>query len=194
MAVFGLGLVFLLVIDIAKKLSAQDRKAETVSHTRTARPGEQARGGSPTANNDHLKLLMNAIAAQDWGAWNQWRQENPNLTLDFRDVDLTDADLHFANLSDVDLSGANLNNANLNDANLSGANLTGANLTGVCLEGADFTDALVDVSAIKGAKNRAGASVSQIEKYALGLYRSNETKPEQPRGGKAGPPRAGKNA
>ena len=72
------------------------------------------------ANPQQLALLKNSVTE-----WNQWREENPELT----------PDLRYANFQKTDLEGANLTGANLQDAfffdaNLRGTILNGANLTG----------------------------------------------------------------
>ena len=202
MLVIGLGFVFLIVSEIAKKLeSRQERNVKDEIQSHTTRPREQTSDESSMANSEHLQRLTNAMAAQG-GTWNEWRKENPHIMLDFRCVDLSDADLHFANLSDADFSGANLShadlshanlsNASLRDANLNRANLTGAELTGADFEGADITDALLDVKGIKGAKGQSAAGVSRMEKSALGLFKSSKAMRERPQEHKASPPRAGK--
>jgi uncharacterized protein YjbI with pentapeptide repeats len=86
------------------------------------------------------------LLRQDVDAWNRWKVENPQATVDLSGADLSRMDLLLANLSGADLSGANLVLANLKGTDLSGANLRGANLVGarmigVDLEGADLCGA-----------------------------------------------------
>jgi uncharacterized protein YjbI with pentapeptide repeats len=82
------------------------------------------------ANEKHL-----AILAQGVEAWNQWRQENPDVQ-----PDLSGANLRAANLCGADLTGANLLGANLEGANLERADLHGKDLTGSNFRGAILRD------------------------------------------------------
>ncbi len=80
------------------------------------------------ADSNHVRKLMEGVAA-----WNQWRSENPDISIDLRKADLRDAELpgamlRNANLSSCDLRDAILDNANLSLATLKGSNLTGARL------------------------------------------------------------------
>ncbi len=52
------------------------------------------------AKNEHLKILQQGV-----GAWNKWREENPNVQ-----PSLSDADLGTANLFRADLRRADLTN------------------------------------------------------------------------------------
>jgi hypothetical protein len=89
------------------------------------------------------------LLKQGRSAWNRWRQDNLEASLDFSGANLSGINLSGANLSNVsfsntnlsgaNLSGANLSGANLGEANLNGANLNGANLNGANLNNADFT-------------------------------------------------------
>jgi uncharacterized protein YjbI with pentapeptide repeats len=63
------------------------------------------------ANPEHLAKLNEGVEA-----WNQWREENPDLA----------PDLSGANLSEADLPWAHLIGANLREANLSRADFRGA--------------------------------------------------------------------
>ncbi len=110
--------------------------------------------GQPKANPQHIALLE-----QGKDAWNNWRQENPQIkpslykvnleSFDFgcpqgelgvnlMDADLRGASLNRTNLSSANLRRANLSEANLQRANLSYANLEDANLTGANLAGANL--------------------------------------------------------
>ena len=115
------------------------------------------------ANQEHRDILAKGVAA-----WNQWREENPDLVPDLEHArmsgaNLTRADLGGANLSDADLCEADLTDsilagADLSGAHLSGAHLSGAKLTYARLSGADLSGvtlwrtvfAYVDLSAVKG--------------------------------------------
>ena len=83
------------------------------------------------ANPEHLAKLKEGVKA-----WNQWRNENPDVAVDLSEADLTDAELDGANLRGVDLF-----NANLNEADLRGADLRGAKLREATLGGADLREA-----------------------------------------------------
>src|SRR6266702_1150620 len=119
-------------------------------------------------------------------AWNQWREEHPEIHPDFTEADLREAYLRNANLEGADLTGADLREAylrradlrgaDLKDANLEGANLRrailrGANLEGTNtnlrrtnlsmadLEGADLTGANLEGADLTGA-DLTGANLS----------------------------------
>ena len=108
-------------------------------------------------NQRHLSLLKNDIKA-----WNYWRQENSDLTLD---------------LSGVDLSGLNLNGVNLSGANLSGANLSGANLKCAYLKGANFYQANFIQANLKGSDlsevNLTQANLTQANLSSANLQDAN---------------------
>jgi uncharacterized protein YjbI with pentapeptide repeats len=73
-------------------------------------------------------------------AWNAWRAEQPEATVDLSGGALRGLDLTGANLSGADLRRADLRGAVLNGANLVGARLEGANLFKAILDGADLTN------------------------------------------------------
>ena len=80
-------------------------------------------------------------------AWNAWRADRPEATVDLsggalRGLDLTGADLSGADLHGADLRGALLSGANLAGARLDGANLFKATLEGADLDGADLSGVL----------------------------------------------------
>ncbi len=60
--------------------------------------------------------------------WNQWRKENPEVSIDFSGANLSGVDLNKANLSFANLIGADLNFAILFWADLCEADLSGADL------------------------------------------------------------------
>ncbi|PKB78335.1 MAG: hypothetical protein BZY88_19050 [SAR202 cluster bacterium Io17-Chloro-G9] len=133
------------------------------------------------ANMEHVQLARkgrNAVA--------EWREQNPNMTLDLNaaymshtrmpqvdlhGADLRDSDLMGAMLQKANLSGCHLNpshmyRANLIEADLSrallnGANLRGANLTGADLTGADLDRAVLSDAILTGAKLN-GANLSRV--------------------------------
>ncbi len=137
------------------------------------------------ANEDHLKLIKEAVEKKDITIWNQWRRENADVRMDLSHADLSGANLSGADLFEVDLLGANLLFANLSGANLLFANLSEANLIGTNLLGARLLFAnllganilradLRDVKAlfpsqIKTAKNWDTAFYSQEIIESLGL-------------------------
>jgi uncharacterized protein YjbI with pentapeptide repeats len=124
-----------------------------------------ARGGVSMANEEHLKILE-----QGAKAWNQWREENPDVRPDltwadlwadryvvkFSGADLNQvepvrANLSEANLSEANLSGATLIQAQLRSTNLREANLTWANLREADLGGADLARTSLDLTNLSGA-------------------------------------------
>src|SRR6266566_2960793 len=89
--------------------------------------------GKFMANREQRELLRKSVVA-----WNQWRQEHPDIRPDLIYADLSYADLHNANLSCVDLSYATLSDAILHNVNLRGANLSDAILHKVVLQKTGF--------------------------------------------------------
>ena len=106
---------------------------------------------------EHFNILR-----QGAKVWNKWREENPDVQLDFRGANLTRKtfnDVHAraatlgirlptgpfplidANLSKVDLRGANLRGADLTETNLREADLTGAQLCYAHLVGTKLENA-----------------------------------------------------
>lgn len=81
------------------------------------------------ANNEQTDLLK-----QGPRAWNAWRAEQTEATVD----------LSGGALRGLDLEGADLSSADLRDADLRGANLSGAQLTAACLDGANLFKAVID--------------------------------------------------
>lgn len=71
------------------------------------------------ANPEHLAKLKEGVAA-----WNEWREQNPDIRPDLSAADLSSANLYAADLSSADLRGANLSWANLRGANLTDADVT----------------------------------------------------------------------
>ena len=86
----------------------------------------------------HLKILKQGV-----GAWNKWREENPQINPDLSEANLKTLSLENANLENANLQAVNLDGAYLDNANLQGANLerarlhraqlVSANLHGACL-------------------------------------------------------------
>ena len=113
-------------------------------------------------NISHLTILKQGI-----DAWNQWRQEEPNLRPNLQGANLRGADLCAINFSHTYLSGADLRQAYLLDADLSAANLRNANLSRACLIGANLQDAY-----LSGA-NLSQAYLAQGDLSAAHLRESN---------------------
>ncbi|WP_206753655.1 pentapeptide repeat-containing protein [Coleofasciculus sp. FACHB-129] len=97
-------------------------------------------------NKQQLDLLRQGVKA-----WNEERQQNPQIRPDLKMANLKRVNLSTANLSGADLSLVNFSGANLTSANLSGANLSRANLSGADLRWADLSGALLDGTDLNGA-------------------------------------------
>jgi uncharacterized protein YjbI with pentapeptide repeats len=123
------------------------------------------------ADEEQLAILSRGVAA-----WNEWRQENPEASIDFKganlrnqklenanlvEADLTEADLSFAHLKNTNFAFANLDRAVISFADLEGANLSAAsvenafledaNLNNTTLTGASFKNATLSNSTLKSA-------------------------------------------
>ncbi len=81
------------------------------------------------ANNQQMDLLKRGAQA-----WNAWRAQQTEPTID----------LSSGSLRGLDLEGVDLSGADLKDADLRGANLSGADLTAAQLEGANLFKAVID--------------------------------------------------
>ncbi len=88
------------------------------------------------ANDEQMDLLK-----QGTQAWNAWRAEQTEASVDLSGAALRGLDLEGADLSGADLKDADLRGANLSGADLKGAHLDGANLFKVIIDGADLKDA-----------------------------------------------------
>ncbi len=88
------------------------------------------------ANNEQVDLLKRGAQA-----WNAWRAEQIEATIDLSGGALRGLDLEGADLSGADLSGADLRGANLSGANLTAAHLEGSNFFKVIFSGADLNEA-----------------------------------------------------
>lgn len=89
----------------------------------------------------HFKLINEAIAKHDITIWNKWRQENPDIRPDLSGIDLRRADLKKAALQGAILKDANLRGTDLSCADLSGADFHKANLVLTHLAAANLTEA-----------------------------------------------------
>jgi Pentapeptide repeats (8 copies) len=131
------------------------------------------------ANPEHLAKLNGGVEA-----WNQWRNENPDVAPDLGGANLNGANLREANLRGADLSGANLSEANLRRADLSGANLRRAFLSGAFLNWADLSGANLTAAflgeanlsrAILSSSNLSGANLSRADLIETNLKGANLT-------------------
>ncbi len=122
------------------------------------------------ANPEHLKILRQGIEA-----WNQWRQDQPQIHPDLREANLDGEDSRKADLSGADLSGAILNEAKLCGANLSQANLSQAKLIFANLFKADLSGANLSQANFSGA-NLSQADLSQADLSQADLPQTNLSK------------------
>ncbi len=88
------------------------------------------------ANNQQIDLLKRGTQA-----WNAWRAEQTEATIDLSGGALRGLDLEGVDLAGADLSGADLRGANLSGANLTAAHLEGSNLFKAIINGADLNGA-----------------------------------------------------
>ncbi|MFE1745867.1 pentapeptide repeat-containing protein [Coleofasciculus sp. H7-2] len=117
-------------------------------------------------NKQQLDLLRQGVEA-----WNEERQQNPQIQPDLKMANLRGANLSTANLSGADLSLVNFSGANLTSANLSGANLSRANLSGADLRWANLSGALLDGADLNGAFLNA-ANLSKVKFNKTNLKRA----------------------
>jgi hypothetical protein len=138
------------------------------------------------ADEEQLAILSRGVEA-----WNKWRQENPDESIDFKranlrnrqlenaylaEADLTEAELSFANLKNTIftfavldramISFADLDGANLSAASVEDAHLEDANLNNTILTGASFKNASLSNSSLKSAYmidvNLEGANLTAV--------------------------------
>ena len=119
------------------------------------------------ANEEHVKILKQGVEA-----WNNWREENPDIKpdlieADLSEADLTEADLSWADLRKAKLSGADLSGADLSEATLRKADLSGSNLYKARLMEADFFGANLSEASLFGTNlcwaRLSGANLSGAE-------------------------------
>ena len=129
------------------------------------------------------------ILKQGVQAWNQWREEHPDIHPNLSRVGLSNAGLsnaglsravlRRADLSSADLFGANLSGADLSFADLDGADLSGANLSGADLDGAAIgysSFGNIDLSVVKNLETVVHLGPSTIDIDTI--YRSQVKIPE----------------
>lgn len=83
------------------------------------------------ADREQLSILMGGV-----GAWNRWKEEHPEHS-----IDLSSANLALRDFEGVDLRGANLRNAVLDESNFHEAMLDAADFTGGHLHETDLSRA-----------------------------------------------------
>lgn len=110
------------------------------------------------ANQEHVELLKRGV-----DEWNQWRENNPDLRPDLREINLTGLDLREVKLREVDLSGAVLCGANLSGVDLSKSVLYGANLSKVDLRGVDLSRINLRGGSLRGA-NLSRALLKRVDR------------------------------
>jgi hypothetical protein len=124
------------------------------------------------ANEEHLARLKQGVVA-----WNQWRDEHPEICPDLRRANLEDAELSEANLMNANLTAANLMEARLYGANLMNANLTRADLIEANLMEANLTAANLMEAQLPGAiliyANLAAADLTRAYLSEARLYGAN---------------------
>jgi hypothetical protein len=98
------------------------------------------------ADLEQLEILKKGAVA-----WNEWRQKNPDTSIDLSGANLSGADLSEANLYKANLSGAKLVGAGLQVAELIRAELIGANLSWAKLDLANLNSAGLSRADLSGA-------------------------------------------
>ena len=126
-------------------------------------------GEDAAQESGRLAALKGSVAA-----WNNWRQENPELSpnlkgvilngVDLKGINLAGADLSGADLMGANLSGADLGGAILEEADLKGADLTNANLKKAKLEAAKFIEATIKTADFTDA-DLTNADLSRTGQY-----------------------------
>jgi hypothetical protein len=130
-------------------------------------------------NHEQIKLLKESILS-----WNKWRDDNPEIYIDLRSVDLSEcylkganlrkADFREADLHGTDLSEACLIESNLREANLRMASLIKTNLNGAYLKRANLNEANLSEANLSGADlgatNFGGAILDGTNFFESKLY------------------------
>jgi len=117
--------------------------------------------------------------------WNKWREENPEVQLDFRGADLSRKSFSGVHVRAA-RSGLSLPTgpfpligANLSKADLRGVNLRGADLTETDLRGADLAGAQLCYAHLVGTKlenaNLTGCLIYGISTWGLKLEGANQS-------------------
>lgn len=108
------------------------------------------------ANPEHLKILEQGVEV-----WNRWREDNPEIKSDLREVDLEHQNLSGINFEDANLNGANLMLTTFEEANFKNAQLKNvilglttlnyANLAGADLWRSSLSESIIEYASFEGA-------------------------------------------
>ncbi|HVN82238.1 MAG TPA: toll/interleukin-1 receptor domain-containing protein [Terriglobia bacterium] len=103
------------------------------------------------ANPEHLKILQQGVKA-----WNEWREQSPDILPDLCEASFARNNFPGANFQQANLFGSDLSWSNLDATNFQGAILTGTNmlraiLTAARLSGAELTRADIREVDLRGA-------------------------------------------
>ena len=109
------------------------------------------------ANPEHLQILQQGVEA-----WNQWRDQNRDITPDLNEAPLHGYPLSGASLRRASLRWADLRYTDLTGADLSQADLTRADLSGAVLHRASLHRAKLILANLTEA-DLAGADLSDVE-------------------------------
>jgi len=128
-----------------------------------------------TGKNMPIEEHLNKIK-QGVDAWNQWREENPEIfpdltqadirgcqlqKINLSNTDLKEAKLQYSNLTGAILEKADLNNAKLLETNLQSANLKNTNLSGAGLLESNLQFADLENANLEGAQLNEGTIFNQ---------------------------------
>lgn len=122
------------------------------------------------ADQEQLKILGQGVQI-----WNNWRSENPTVSVDLTQANLIGANLIKVNFLEADLSQANLDGAQIIKAILTRANLRWAKLRGADLSGAGLSGASLIGANLSGA-NLSRANLTGANLTGVGLNKANLTK------------------
>jgi hypothetical protein len=125
------------------------------------------------ANAEQIAILKKGVAA-----WNEWRENHPEVVVDLSDTDFCQVELNEGGFRGANLREANLRHVSLHQADLREAILCGANLSTSVLSGADFRgadlreanlrQAYLDQSSLSRA-NLRGANLNEADLKAANL-------------------------
>jgi hypothetical protein len=125
-------------------------------------------------NPEHLQRLQQGVEA-----WNQWREQNDDITPNLREANIYQAPLRGADLNEAELIEANLGGADLAEARLWRADLSGADLREADLRRAVLEDANLVAANLRGADlsgadlsgaNLSGADLREADLREADLY------------------------
>lgn len=103
-----------------------------------------------------------AIVNRGAEVWNEWRNKNPNISIDLDGAMLIEMDLAHIDLQNASLVSAELDVADLRNADLKGATLVAADLGLADLSAADLSGAILDGAYLYGA-NLCGAILNKAD-------------------------------